>query len=409
MDTFLKLLRKATALCLAIAFILIIPVPSMMEAEASAEETVAVTEPTEPEVTVAPEDKEDGETSSGATSEDDSTPADSTPPGTSNDPAQEPSEPQQEPETDTEEKEKIPEETQPENKDIRNNVPRMFQTDYPDTPYGDGTLYTSGCSMTCMAMVVSYLTGQTVTPDNLAARFRNADGSHIQRMEAIATIYDIKYTKTFAMYDVINALKEGKLVVEMVASPSPFTSGQHLILLTGISGDGKIFVNDPLGTNYLNPKLAYGLTYGFDTGVLSYGFSGAWIFEPEVFPEDTRSQYEGLTLTAEEKDLLARMVWLEARGEPFKGQQAVAEVVLNRLVSNSFPGRTLRAVIFAEDQFTTTKFLADTIPDELQLKAVERALTGPNVIPLDVYFFARAAVNRNTWGRIGGHTFCYSF
>lgn len=303
-----------------------------------------------------------------------------------------------------------PEPTEPEETEPlpESRVPRFFQTDYPDVPYGDGTVATSGCSMACMAMIVSALTDQTVTPDNLAKRFRNADGSHIQRMEAIATIYDINYTKTFAMYDVVNALKAGKLVVEMVARPSPFTSTQHLIVLTGITDNGKILVNDPMGTNYQNPALAHALTYGFDPGYLSYGFSGAWIFEPMEIPDNVQSNYPDMQLSQDDRDILAKMVWLEARGEPFKGQQAVAEVVLNRLISDEFPGKTLRAIVFAEDQFTTAKFIADTTADELQYKAVDMALSGPNVLPTNVFYFARAAKTRDFWGRIGRHVFSYT-
>lgn len=56
--------------------------------------------------------------------------------------------------------------------------------------------------------------------------------------------------------------------------------------------------------------------------------------EEETSPE---SRYTGITLSEDDVDLLARIIWLEARGECFEGQQAVAEVVLNRLMSDAFP------------------------------------------------------------------------
>ena len=37
-------------------------------------------------------------------------------------------------------------------------VPLFFQTDYPYIKFGDGTIATSGCSMTALAMVATYLT-----------------------------------------------------------------------------------------------------------------------------------------------------------------------------------------------------------------------------------------------------------
>ena len=43
--------------------------------------------------------------------------------------------------------------------------------------------------------------------------------------------------------------------------------------------------------------------------------------------------YDGkdIVLNAEDRQLLAKVIWVEAQGECFEGQQAVAEVVLNRL------------------------------------------------------------------------------
>ena len=43
-------------------------------------------------------------------------------------------------------------------------VPRYFQTDYPYIKFGNGTIATSGCSITCLAMVATYLTDHEYTP-----------------------------------------------------------------------------------------------------------------------------------------------------------------------------------------------------------------------------------------------------
>lgn len=50
-------------------------------------------------------------------------------------------------------------------------------------------------------------------------------------------------------------------------------------------------------------------------------------------------------LTAYEKDLLARLVNAEAKGESYAGKVAVATVVLNRVESNDFPD-TVKSVIY---------------------------------------------------------------
>lgn len=35
-------------------------------------------------------------------------------------------------------------------------VPKYYQTDYKNVKYGTGTISTSGCAPTCIAMIVSY-------------------------------------------------------------------------------------------------------------------------------------------------------------------------------------------------------------------------------------------------------------
>lgn len=44
-----------------------------------------------------------------------------------------------------------------------------------------------------------------------------------------------------------------------------------------------------------------------------------------------------ITLSPDEMELLARIVWLESQGEPVEGQQAVVEVVFNRMRSEVYP------------------------------------------------------------------------
>ena len=112
--------------------------------------------------------------------------------------------------------------------------------------------------------------------------------------------------------------------------------------------------------------------------------------------------------TWEEQQLLARLIWLEARGESPEGQQAVAEVVLNRLVSDKFPNN-LNDLIFGEGQFRTTKFLDQADAWQAQYDAIDRALAGPYVLPMDVMFFATYPENDRVWGKIGGHIFCYGY
>ena len=90
-----------------------------------------------------------------------------------------------------------------------------------------------------------------------------------------------------------------------------------------------------------------------------------------------------------------------------EGQQAIAEIIYNRMVSDQFPD-TLEGVIFAEGQFRSVSHLEEATPSQAQYDALENALEGPYVLPIEVVHFATYPVNENVWGKIGGHTFCYA-
>lgn len=68
----------------------------------------------------------------------------------------------------------------------------------------------------------------------------------------------------------------------------------------------------------------------------------------EEIPETTVTQ---TWYTEEELDLLARLIYFEARGECYEGQVAVGAVVMNRLKTSGFPN-TIHDVIYQKNQFS---------------------------------------------------------
>lgn len=295
-------------------------------------------------------------------------------------------------------------------------VPLYFQTDYPNTRYGSGTIESSGCGITSLAMVATYLTGHEYLPDELADYFGGTAENNIARLENGSTALQLPWKKAVNIHETMAALKQGDIAIVLVNAPSPFTLSQHFIVLTGLTEDGRILVNDPYQPNYDKWDLKYGFEHGFLEYDILQGYQGAWIYDVSAMPEDPfiysepkptgPSRYPGVELTWEEQQLLARVIWVEARGESAEGQQAVAEIVLNRLVHPDFPD-TLAEVIYAEGQFRSVKFLDDAEPYQAQYDAIDDALSGPNILPMDVMYFASYPENEYVWGSIGGHIFCY--
>lgn len=86
------------------------------------------------------------------------------------------------------------------------------------------------------------------------------------------------------------------------------------------------------------------------------------------------------TVTNEERKALEKLVYQESRGEPFKGQVAVAATVLNRYTSKSkeFDTSSIIAVIVDKNQFadisSVTQSQLDSVPSCRE--AVEAALKG---------------------------------
>ncbi len=69
-----------------------------------------------------------------------------------------------------------------------------------------------------------------------------------------------------------------------------------------------------------------------------------------IFNSSGNSSSSNSTTTSD-LNLLARVVYGEARGEPYAGQVAVAAVVLNRVRSSSFPN-TISGVVYQSGAFT---------------------------------------------------------
>lgn len=116
--------------------------------------------------------------------------------------------------------------------------------------YGGGTISSSGCGPTCCAMVVSYYTGKYVTPADIVeiigdTYYVPGAGSSWSLFPGVASMYGVNCSDLGVnITSVVQSLRNGEIVIASV-KPGTFTKAGHFIVLTGITEDGKITVNDP--------------------------------------------------------------------------------------------------------------------------------------------------------------------
>ena len=111
-------------------------------------------------------------------------------------------------------------------------------------------------------------------------------------------------------------------------------------------------------------------------------------------------------------NLLAKLVYAEARGEPYTGQVAVASVVLNRVKSSSFPN-SVAGVIYQSGAFSVVNDgQINLTPNTTAKKAAQDAINGWDPSYGAIYYFnPKTATNKWIWSRpvtvvIGNHRFC---
>ena len=111
-------------------------------------------------------------------------------------------------------------------------------------------------------------------------------------------------------------------------------------------------------------------------------------------------------------NLLSRVIYGEARGEPYTGQVAVGAVVMNRIKSSLFPN-TLSGVVYQSGAFDAVKDgQVNLTPDSTARKAAQDAMNGWDPSYGAIYYFnPSTATNKWIWSRpmtvtIGKHRFC---
>lgn len=131
-----------------------------------------------------------------------------------------------------------------------------------------------------------------------------------------------------------------------------------------------------------------------------------------IFNSSSSGNSSSGSTNSNDLNLLSRLVYGEARGEPYTGQVAVAAVVLNRVRSSSFPN-SIAGVIYQKGAFdVVSDGQINLTPNSTAKKAAQDALNGWDPSYGAIYYFnPNTATNKWIWSRpmtitIGKHRFC---
>jgi len=118
-----------------------------------------------------------------------------------------------------------------------------------------------------------------------------------------------------------------------------------------------------------------------------------------------------LKIPNEELIILAKIIHLEAQGEPMNGKIAVGNVILNRVRDDDFPD-SIKEVVYQPNQFSPVKQgkMNTTIPNASSVEAAIRAYNGEVVTKDALFFFAPTTTSsylkkKKVILSIGGHRF----
>ena len=144
------------------------------------------------------------------------------------------------------------------NNNTNNNNKFVFysQSDkkWAGTKIGNRTMADAGCGPTSIAMTISQMTGEEITPDTIAEMGKKElpGYSTYNLFPEIAKKFGMNYEDTNKANDIVRHLNDGTPVMlsgQGTNGVSPYTKDGHIVVANSIKGD-KVFVTDPRGKNY---------------------------------------------------------------------------------------------------------------------------------------------------------------
>lgn len=159
-------------------------------------------------------------------------------------------------------------------------------SEWASVRFGGKNIGSSGCSVTSLAMVISYLKSGSssegwVYPSDVVKMIADRNGGNYNKFyvdgsgqgwgifPAVAGYYGLKCSQ-ISSSSIVNSLAAGKPVI-MSCNPGEFTSKGHFIVITGMDADGYCYVNDPSHPDKSYKKYTASYLAGQGKGWWSFG------------------------------------------------------------------------------------------------------------------------------------------
>ena len=163
------------------------------------------------------------------------------------------------------------------------------QTDarWGNKPYGKtSTIGRAGCGPTALAIAVASLTGNRVTPYDVAqwsvanGGLCEGSGSYHSLIPNGGRHYGLTVTSIGRDgKKLVEALQEGKLVIAIM-SKGHFTNSGHFIVLRGVTADGKLLVADPASVKRSNKEWDLRIVTGEASRKVGSAGGPFWVLHP---------------------------------------------------------------------------------------------------------------------------------
>ena len=128
---------------------------------------------------------------------------------------------------------------------------KQFQGSYSENSYWDGTIHSSGCGPTSVAILMSGLTNKNYTPADTAAEMKSKYG-YTSYETLQKEMNDVGLTSEViqspSAEQIQNNLRNGKVMLVSVNSATIFTGGSHIMTLIDINDQGQVYIANPSST-----------------------------------------------------------------------------------------------------------------------------------------------------------------